>query len=108
MELSQLDDKTLKKICRGFRKGIIGGNGSFMQCAKVSWALQGYLSFALKIKTKVCEGDVGDGNHVWLELQDGRVIDCTADQFNYGKRKYPAVYIGEPLDIHGLCYKKSA
>jgi hypothetical protein len=67
------------------------------KCAMVSWALHGYLSSALKIKTKVFEGSVGEWNHIWLVMRDGRVIDCTADQFG---KKYPKVYIGEPLEIH--------
>lgn len=43
---------------------------------------------------------VGTWNHLWIRLHDGLVIDCTADQFNRGKRKHPQVHVGKPLDIH--------
>lgn len=98
------DDKQLKTFCREFRKGMLERMSSKGKCAMVSWALQGYLSWALKLKTKVYEGEVGEWNHLWLVMPDGRVIDCTADQFG---KKYPKVYIGAPLDIHknGKPYK---
>lgn len=92
-------DKNLKVICMEFRKGICGRKKSNGMCAKVSWALQGYLSF-LGLQTRVRIGDVGQWNHFWLELPNGTVIDATADQFSTEKKKYPAVYIGKPLKIH--------
>ncbi len=98
-----ISDKELKKICMGFRRGIIGKKSSEDRCAEVSFALQGYLSW-LGLETKVVEGDVNsidqiefDCNHLWLELSDGRVIDLTADQFNTGLREFPKVHIGLPL-----------
>lgn len=94
-------DAQLKTMCAEFRKGMIGRMSSKGKCAMISWALQGFLSFALKLETEVYESDVGQWNHLWLKLPDGRVIDCTADQFNpKGKKKYAKVYIGKPLDIH--------
>lgn len=97
-----MEDKALKSLCREFRKGMIDRMSSKGKCAMISWALQGFLSFAFKLNTTVYEGDVGRWNHLWLVMPDGRVIDCTADQFNKkGKRaKYPQIYIGKPLDIH--------
>lgn len=94
-----LTNEQIKVIAIEFRKGMLGRKSSKGQCAKVSWALQGYLSF-LGLKTKVCQGDVGAWNHLWLELPNGTVIDATADQFNNSKRKHPPVYIGKPLKIH--------
>jgi len=65
-------------------------------CFVVSAALAGFLS-AFGQETSIWEGTVGEWNHVWLEAPDGRVIDATADQFG---EKYPAIYVGKPLDIH--------
>lgn len=97
-----MNDGELKILCREFRKGMLDRMSSKGKCAMVSWALQGFLSFSMKLETEVYESDVGKWNHLWLRLPNGRVIDCTADQFNKrGKRpKYPQVYIGKPLDIH--------
>ncbi len=98
----KLTDRDLKVTCREFRKGMIARMSSKGKCAMISWALQGFLSTVYKLNTKVYQGDVGNWNHLWLVMPDGRVIDCTADQFNKkGKRaKYPQIYIGKPLDIH--------
>lgn len=94
-----ISDKELKKICSEFRKGILCGEDSKMKCAMVTLPLRGYLKM-IGVETCVIEGVFGDYNHLWLELPDGRVIDCTADQFNRRGCKYPKVYIGKPLDIH--------
>lgn len=92
-----MDDRELKTFCREFRKGLLNGDSSKGQCAKVTWALQGFISFALQIKSEVHESTVGDWNHLYLVLSDGRVLDCTGDQFG---KKYPQVYLGKPLAIH--------
>lgn len=99
--VGMISDKKLTTFCREFRKGLLGRMSSKGKCAMLSWALHGYLSSAMGLDTKVYKGDVGNWNHLWLVMPDGRVIDCTADQFNpKNKRKYPQVYIGKPLDIH--------
>lgn len=101
-------DSQLKTMCREFRKGMIGRMSSEGRCAMISWALQGFLSFAIRLDTQVYESEVGDWNHLYLVLPDGRVIDCTADQFNKRmKKRYPQVYLGKPLEIHkcGKPYK---
>lgn len=90
------DDETLLIIATEFRKGILGRKKSNGMCAKVTWALQGYLGFC-GVQCKVHESDVGRWNHVYLVLPDGRVIDCTADQFSTEKKKYPPVYVGKPI-----------
>lgn len=95
-----LTDKQLLRIATGFRKGILGRRrSSRMMCCMVSLGLQGYLGF-LGLHTKVREGEVGDCNHIWLELSDGRVLDATADQFSDDETIYPPVHLGEPLKIH--------
>lgn len=86
----------LKRTCLAFRKGILNGRPSQMMCAIVSYALQGYLA-VLGIPTKIVEGRKG---HVWLEMEDGRIIDATADQFNGKFLKFPKVYIGDLPDFH--------
>lgn len=100
-----LTDKQLRAMCLEFRKGLLAKMSSQGKCAMVSWALQGFLSFAVKLKTEVHESQVEKWNHLYLVMPDGRVIDCTADQFNEyhaikRKRKFPQVYIGKPLSIH--------
>lgn len=94
-----LTETQIKQICLEFRRGILGRRKSRGQCGKVSWALQGYLSF-FGVQTEVCEGDVGEWNHIYLRMPNGKVIDATADQFSTAKTKYPQVYIGKPLKIH--------
>lgn len=94
-------DKQLLKIATEFRKGILGRRKSHRMCGMVCFGLQGYLRF-LGFPTRVCEGIVGDGNHIWLELPDGRVLDPTADQFNNGETIYPPVYMGDRLEIHKI------
>lgn len=84
----------LKRVCAAFRKGLLATAPSKGMCAVVSYALAGFLS-AIGVECEVHEGYVGEWNHVWLVMPDGRVIDATADQFGF-----EAVYIGPPLQIH--------
>lgn len=92
-----MTDEALIVFAQEFRKGILGRKKPKGMCAKVSWALQGYLRWASGLKTKVYESDVGKWNHVYLVLPDGRVLDATADQFSTEKKKYPPVYLGKPI-----------
>jgi hypothetical protein len=62
----------------------------------VCYPLAGYLAF-LGVDVEVCESRVGDWNHIWLLLPDGRVLDPTADQFD---ATLPVVYLGSPLALH--------
>lgn len=91
--------RRLKAFGEEFSFQILDGRPSKGNCGMVSWALSGYLSF-MGVPNEVCESQVGRWNHLWIRLYDGRVIDCTADQFNRGKRKHPRVHVGKPLDIH--------
>lgn len=94
-----LTTRKLKTFAEEFSYQILDGKPSKGQCAKISWALSGYLSF-MGLPNDVYESQVGRWNHLWIKLWNGKIIDCTADQFNRGKRKHPKVYIGKPLDIH--------
>jgi hypothetical protein len=102
-------DKQLLKIATEFRKGMLGKDSSRGYCGMVCFALQGYLN-AMGIKTTLYEGDWGEGNHIWMVLEDGRVLDPTIDQYNYITPKYPMVHLGEPLDAHqgGHLYRNQA
>jgi hypothetical protein len=91
--------RKLKTFSAAFSDKILRGRPSKGHCAMISWALSGYLSF-MGLPNEVCESQVGRGNHLWIRLFDEMVIDCTADQFNRGKRKHPRVHVGKPLDIH--------
>lgn len=83
-----------------FRGGILGDSPSALMCRAICLPLQGYLSFAMDIKTTLGEGAIWNDDceifHTWLVLPDGSIIDPTADQFTApdGKRM-PPVYIGE-------------
>ena len=83
----------LKRIVGGFRRGILGQRAPDMMCAAVCYPLCGYLAMC-GIETKIVEGDFGRTNHVWLEMEDGTIIDPTADQFSGEIVKMPKVYIG--------------
>jgi hypothetical protein len=88
-------DKALLNLAAGFRKGILsGGNPDFM-CFAICAPLQGLLSIE-GIETELIRGwvDCGDYDmeHVWLRLEDGRVLDPTADQFPLS---LPPVYLGD-------------
>lgn len=80
---------------------MLGDKPSNWKCGMVCFALQGYLSI-LGLKTRLYESDLGEMNHIWMMLPDGRVLDPTADQFNwfFPHMNYPQVHLGELLDIH--------
>jgi hypothetical protein len=88
-------DKKLLRIVSGFRDGILQGRSSAYMCYAICAPLQGFLSLA-RVHTSLVHGwiDLGDHNvdHVWLEMEDGRVIDPTADQFPLS---LPPVYLGQ-------------
>jgi len=91
---ARLRDKELKSLCLDFRRGLIRKNAGDMMCGVVSFALQGYLSF-LGVPAEIEEVLLPQTNHVFLRLEDGRVLDATADQFGG-----PKVYLGEPMWFH--------
>lgn len=101
--------RQLEKFVRSFRHGILGGKrDATHMCAAICWPLSPLLQ-AEGVKNSVREGLVkfgrglGECNHFWIELEDGTVVDPTADQFNRVMGiKLPAVYIGTPERIHTL------
>lgn len=96
--------RQLISIARGFRNGLLAGSASDLMCAVVSHPLAGYLS-AIGVDCSVKkvdlkwehEGRAFVGNHVFISLPDGRVLDPTASQFD----GFPDVYVGKPKWIHG-------
>jgi hypothetical protein len=96
-------DTELIEIAGDFRDGILGGRPPAMMCAAVAWPLQGFLSAFYGIETEAVETRFAEGgNHIWLRMPDGRVLDPTADQFNgvIPDAELPPVYLGPPLSIH--------
>lgn len=91
-----MTNQELIEIATEFRKAILGRKKPKGMCAKVSWALQGFLSF-MGEHTTAHESSVGDWNHVYLVTESGTVIDATADQFSTDKKKYPPVHVGKPI-----------
>lgn len=96
--------KSLHDIALKFRKGVIGNTSSKDKCFMVAAPLCSYLRFC-KYECRLIEGFVTIGehitNHYWIELEDGMILDPTADQFNSVKGKdMPKVYIGERPDYY--------
>lgn len=96
-----MTDKQLLRFATQFRKGILNGGHSNMACFAVSAPLVALLSVH-GVKGELIEGDLGHCNHFWIQLEDGRVLDPTADQFNAfeGFKPMPPVYLGPPAKIH--------
>lgn len=100
-----MTDSELIAFAGEFREGILDGEPSYRCCAMVSWPLTTLLQMH-GVECKSRETKLDDesfvGNHVWIELSDGRILDATADQFSTPDRALPPVYLGPPLDIHGV------
>lgn len=96
----KLSDKRIISIAAEFRAGMIGDKPSALWCFMICAPLAGLLRW-YGLEAELVEGYLGDINHVWLKLPDGRVLDPTADQFNDRRSEpLPAVYLGPALDIH--------
>lgn len=93
-----MTDEKLIAYVQAFRDGILEGRPSDRACYMVCAPLEGLLKFE-GVKCRLAEGVVGDINHVWLVLRDGRVLDPTADQFNTTRVTLPPVYLGPPLPM---------
>ena len=91
-----MTDAQLIKFCREFRKGVLGKRNSEMMCFAVVLPLATLLDMH-GIRSMIMESDLGTTNHIWLQLDDGRCLDPTADQFNNERdgRNMPDVYLGQ-------------
>lgn len=95
------EDQTLLTTSKEFRDGLLQGCSSDKMCFMICAPLQGLLRF-MGISTVMMESDLGECNHVWLKLDDGRALDPTGDQFNWvNDEKMPEIYLGPPIKIHG-------
>ena len=99
--------KKLLSFVEEFRSGLLGEKPSDMMCFAVSAPLQAMLSFS-GVETELMQGFYDEGNqcvarndpnaclnHIWLQCEDGTIIDATADQFDG-----PKVYIGPAIELY--------
>ena len=108
-----MTDQELTSYATKFRSAILRAGPSAWMCAAISAPLCAALA-ALDVPSRLLESDLGDCNHVFLQLTDGRVLDPTADQFNWcSHAPLPPVYLGWPETIHqraslyhGQCWKE--
>ena len=84
-----MNDKQLVKLARGFRSGLIGKRDSRGMCFMVCAPLRGLLS-VYGVVTELREITLKWTNHFVIVLEDGRVLDPTADQFD----GLPPIYVG--------------
>lgn len=93
-----MTDAQLVKFAASFRHGMIGRRSSYRMYFAVSAPLQGLLS-CHGLETELIEIVLGEINHVWLRLPDGRALDPTADQFRplFPDLDLPPVYLGAPI-----------
>lgn len=105
-----MTDKNIIRVVKSFRHGILGRKESDFMCLAVSSPLQSFLKYEhglntrlvsgyLKIQTK--PGRFMEPEHSWLELEDGRIIDPTHDQFGYEEK----VYLGSKPSNYFECEK---
>ena len=98
LPVQSITDKKLIKIVKQFRRGMLGRKCGSKYCYMVCWPLQAYLGL-LDFHTDLVEGDVCYYRywigHFWLRMDDGRIIDPTADQFSTDRRPMPEIYIGK-------------
>ena len=100
-----MNDLELIDFCEGLKVGVLDGRASNFMCAAVCWPLSGALEM-LRVKHEIVESDLGECNHIWIKLEDGRALDPTAEQFNdyFGLdiigQAMPSIYLGGPLSIH--------
>ena len=88
-----MNDGEILEFAKDFREGILDGDSSEMMCFAVCAPLETLLNM-YGVDCELIEGSVGNCNHYWLELSDGRILDPTADQFNNLDRRFPEVYLG--------------
>jgi hypothetical protein len=96
-----MSDRKLVRTASEFRKGILGRSPSRRMCFAVCAPLLGLLAMDKAFRGSLAESDVRKSdvifNHIFIALDDGRVLDPTADQFNdLFAEQMPKVYLGAP------------
>jgi hypothetical protein len=95
-----MSDRELISLAWNVRDDAIGDDASFNRCYRVWGDLFLFLErdgvAAVQVEAELYDGFM----HAWIILEDGRVLDPTADQFNNDVEKYPGVYLGPPLKFH--------
>lgn len=95
-----MTDTEILQYASEFRFAVIGDRNSARMCAAISAPLCAAL-VVLGVPSLVMESNLCDCNHVFIQLQDGRVLDPTADQFNWCSSSHlPGVYLGRGTKIH--------
>lgn len=98
-----MTDEGLVKLATAFRRGFLGADGDSLHTCYMCMPLNMLLTLR-GLRSELCVGTPPyptAGTHYWIELEDGRVLDPTADQFNGDSAtKYPEIYLGEPTEIH--------
>lgn len=102
---NRFDDKEIIRITSEFRTGMIGKKGSSTGwCSKICWPLLSYFSVMGvemtlkrgKVRARIgLTSSVKRYDHVWLELEDGRILDPTYDQFQQISEAQIPVYLGK-------------
>lgn len=95
-------DQQIMRIARATRDRITLGGRSSGYCAVVCVPLAVYLT-SRGVSAVDIHGAVGEWQHTWIALENGRILDPTADQFNskqYAARM-PQIYLG-PIPPHYL------
>lgn len=83
-----------------FRNRVLRGRSSSMMCVALSAPLMAALD-AQGVACELQETGQYDLLHSFIKLDDGLVLDVTADQFNrYGESSFPPVYLGPPTRFH--------
>lgn len=71
---------------REYREAVLRGDSSAWMCAALSAPLHAAFQ-VLGIPSQLVVSDLGECEHIFLHLADGRVLDPTADQFNWCSRQ---------------------
>jgi hypothetical protein len=96
-----MNDKQLVKFTAAFKRGILGKSSSDGACFMVCAPLVSLLNLH-GVAAELVNRKMGNGNHYWIKLADGRVLDPTAEQFNNRSvSQWPPVYLGRPYSLHG-------
>lgn len=65
-----------------YREGVLQGDSRERMCIALSAPLHAALCI-LGVPSQLIASDLGECLHIFLMLEDGRVLDPTADQFNW-------------------------